>query len=202
MIVVILSSLLLFIVLVIRNIIKSYVIYSLGDPTPKYRGLLTFNPLSHADPVGTTLLFLTSLMSGGKIVFGWTKYVDYDTSYFKYKDISELLVAFSGIGSFFIIVFLSKIIANAVPSLYITFQLLAYFSAFLLFLNLLPLKGFDGDIILKIILKKINRGIYYKLEDFQYRYQFLIIILFFFFIFSFSSYIYYFILLIMKLGGW
>ncbi len=38
---------------------------SLGDPTPRYHGRLTINPLAHLDPLGTTLLFL-----GG---FGWGK---------------------------------------------------------------------------------------------------------------------------------
>jgi len=38
---------------------------SLGDPTPRYRGRLTINPLAHLDPLGTMLLFI-----GG---FGWGK---------------------------------------------------------------------------------------------------------------------------------
>src|SRR5512136_721963 len=31
---------------------------SLGDPTPRYRGRLSLNPLVHLDPAGTVLLFL------------------------------------------------------------------------------------------------------------------------------------------------
>ena len=37
----------------------------LGDPTPRYRGRLTLNPLAHLDPAGTVLLFLVG--------FGWGK---------------------------------------------------------------------------------------------------------------------------------
>jgi Zn-dependent protease len=38
---------------------------SLGDPTPRYRGRLTLNPLAHLHPVGTFALFVA--------FFGWGK---------------------------------------------------------------------------------------------------------------------------------
>jgi Zn-dependent protease len=38
---------------------------SLGDPTPRYRGRLTINPLAHLDPLGTAILFMAG--------FGWGK---------------------------------------------------------------------------------------------------------------------------------
>ena len=38
---------------------------SLGDPTPRYRGRLTLNPMAHLDPFGTFLLFAAG--------FGWGK---------------------------------------------------------------------------------------------------------------------------------
>lgn len=37
----------------------------LGDPTPRYRGRLTLNPLAHLDPLGTLMLILAR--------FGWGK---------------------------------------------------------------------------------------------------------------------------------
>ena len=40
----------------------------LGDPTPRYRGRLSLNPLAHLDPVGTMLLFIAG--------FGWGKPVE------------------------------------------------------------------------------------------------------------------------------
>jgi Zn-dependent protease len=44
----------------------------LGDPTPRYRGRLTLNPLAHLDPAGTALLFLAG--------FGWGKPVPVNPS--------------------------------------------------------------------------------------------------------------------------
>lgn len=40
----------------------------LGDPTPRYRGRLSLNPLAHLDPTGTVLLFVAG--------FGWGKPVE------------------------------------------------------------------------------------------------------------------------------
>jgi Zn-dependent protease len=44
----------------------------LGDPTPRYRGRLSLNPLVHLDPAGTVLLFLAG--------FGWGKPVPVNPS--------------------------------------------------------------------------------------------------------------------------
>jgi Zn-dependent protease len=174
----------------------------MGDPTPKYKGLLSLNPLSHFDIVGTTLMFLTALGSGGRFLFGWTKYVDYDPSYFKHKDLSELIIGIAGVGSFFIIIFISKILASIFHQFYLIFFLVSYFSAFLLVINLIPLKGFEGDIILKVILRKIDRSLYYKWEEFQFRNYFLVVILFIVSIYLFSPLIVNVVYLLMSLGGW
>jgi Zn-dependent protease len=47
----------------------------LGDPTPRYRGRLTLNPLAHLDPAGTILLFLAG--------FGWGKPVPVNPSFMR-----------------------------------------------------------------------------------------------------------------------
>lgn len=44
----------------------------LGDPTPRYRGRLSLNPMAHLDPTGTVLLFLAG--------FGWGKPVEVNPS--------------------------------------------------------------------------------------------------------------------------
>jgi len=51
--------------LTIHEFFHGYTAYRLGDPTPKWMGRLTLNPISHIDPVGfVSLLFLH---------FGWAK---------------------------------------------------------------------------------------------------------------------------------
>lgn len=44
-----------------------------GDPTARYQGRITLNPLPHIDPIGTVLIPLMSFMSGSIAMFGWAK---------------------------------------------------------------------------------------------------------------------------------
>ncbi|MFC1835842.1 site-2 protease family protein [Thermodesulfobacteriota bacterium] len=53
-----------------------YVAYRLGDPTAKNAGRLTFNPISHLDPIGTLVLVLTQMI-------GWAKPVPVDPRYLR-----------------------------------------------------------------------------------------------------------------------
>ena len=47
----------------------------LGDPTPRYRGRLSLNPMAHLDPAGTALLFLAG--------FGWGKPVPVNPNFMR-----------------------------------------------------------------------------------------------------------------------
>ena len=48
---------------------------SMGDPTPRYMGRLTFNPMAHLDPIGALLLVVAG--------FGWAKPVAINASNFR-----------------------------------------------------------------------------------------------------------------------
>src|ERR1051325_8153775 len=51
---------------------------ALGDPTARYLGRVSLNPLVHADPIGTILFPLIGLFSG--LMFGWAKPVPVNVS--------------------------------------------------------------------------------------------------------------------------
>lgn len=65
-----------------------YVAYKLGDPTPKYQGRLTLNPLAHLDPLGTIMMVLFRI--------GWARPVKINSHYFKNKRQGILLVSLAG----------------------------------------------------------------------------------------------------------
>lgn len=65
-----------------------YVAYKLGDPTPKYQGRLTLNPLAHLDPLGTIMMVLFRI--------GWARPVNINSHYFKNKRQGILLVSLAG----------------------------------------------------------------------------------------------------------
>ncbi|MCL4459003.1 MAG: site-2 protease family protein [Chloroflexi bacterium] len=48
----------------------AWMAYNLGDPTAKYQGRLTLNPLAHLDPLGTLMMIMTAIAGFG---IGWGK---------------------------------------------------------------------------------------------------------------------------------
>lgn len=66
----------------------AFVAYRLGDPTPKYQGRLTLNPLAHLDPIGTLMLLIFRV--------GWARPVMINAEYFKNRKQGTLLVSLAG----------------------------------------------------------------------------------------------------------
>ncbi len=68
------SALPILIAITFHEVSHGYVAYRLGDPTAKFVGRLTLNPLAHIDPFGTVLLpLLLYVMTHGQFVFGYAK---------------------------------------------------------------------------------------------------------------------------------
>jgi Zn-dependent protease len=59
------------IAITVHEYMHGYIALRLGDPTAKIAGRLTFNPISHLDPIGTIVLVLTRMI-------GWAKPVPVD----------------------------------------------------------------------------------------------------------------------------
>ena len=53
---ILLTFFLFYIALTVHEFAHGFVAFKKGDPTAKYSGRLTLNPLAHIDPVGTLLL--------------------------------------------------------------------------------------------------------------------------------------------------
>jgi len=151
----------------------------LGDPTPRYAGRLTLNPISHLDPVGTLLpLFL--LISGAPIIFGWAKPVPINP--YNYRDMKKgtLIVSSAGIVTNLFVAWLLATILKFLPFSYNeALQILRTVIDFgvrinivLAVFNLIPIPPLDGSKILFSILPYEHSHIMYQLE----RYGFLILI--------------------------
>ena len=147
----------------------------LGDNTPKYQGRLTLNPFAHIDFLG----FFMILFWG----FGWAKPVQVNPNALKnyYKD--DLKISIAGplanlacsIVAIIVLAILGKILPNTkLTSIINTIvYLTAYYNCFWLFLNLIPIPGFDGFHILKDLFPRQ----FYKISDKIYGYQLIIFIL-------------------------
>ena len=58
---------------IIHELSHGSVANSLGDPTAKYAGRLTLNPLKHLDPFGSVILPLLLFLMQSPVLVGWAK---------------------------------------------------------------------------------------------------------------------------------
>src|SRR3989338_6489790 len=89
------------IVIVILSIIlheaaHGYVADWLGDPTARYSGRLTLNPLPHIDPVGSVLIPGILALTSSPFLIGWAKPVPYNPYNLRNQRWGEAMVAIAG----------------------------------------------------------------------------------------------------------
>lgn len=148
----------------------------LGDPTPRYAGRLTLNPLRHVDPVGLLMLLI--------VRFGWAKPVPVNPLYFRGdRRRGMFLVSLAGPGMNFALALLAGILRVLTIALswrwgpafhaVIFFEYLLIYNVYFGVFNLLPIPPLDGSKILFSLLPDRFSGFLYTLEQ----YGFLILIL-------------------------
>ncbi|MBE6674729.1 MAG: site-2 protease family protein [Ruminococcaceae bacterium] len=134
-----------------------FVAYKLGDPTAKYMGRLSLNPLKHIDPIGALCMLL--------VHFGWAKPVPIDiTNFTKPRrdlalsalggPVANLLLGF--VGCFFYTLTLHLLpnevnskLAYELLSILVTFvYYFGWLNISLALFNLLPIPPLDGSKIL------------------------------------------------------
>ncbi len=145
----------------------------LGDPTPRYQGRLTLNPLAHLDPLGFILLLI--------LHFGWAKPVQVNPLNFKgdrYRGM--VLVSLAGPGMNLLVAFTATLIwALAIPegaSLYLIVIMrdIIMINIYLALFNLIPVPPLDGSQILAGLVRSAD--FVYNLQ--RYGYIILIVLIF------------------------
>ena len=167
------------IALMFHELAHGWVSIRLGDPTPKYQGRITLNPLAHLDPVGTLLMVLTG--------FGWAKPVEINPRYYRDPKKGMALTALAGpvtnfllavvamliYGVIFVIYLKTGIFETSMSSIsYLVMRFVMLNLCFMVF-NFIPIPPLDGSRILGVFLS--NRA-YFKLQQYE-RYSFIAIIL-------------------------
>lgn len=161
----------------------------LGDPTAKYAGRLTLNPLRHLDPIGSVLLpiflILMAKITGGGIIFGWAKPVPINPYNFRDQKYGSAKVALSGPGSNLAIALVFGLslrffpILNLLSGFSLMFSYIVYINILLAVFNLLPIPPLDGSHILFTFLPYSLQNI--KIFLSQFGLFILLFIIFFFF---------------------
>lgn len=167
---------------IIHEVSHGIVALWLGDPTAKYAGRLTANPLKHIDPIYTLAMpILMLLASGGRFAFGSAKPVPYNPYNLKNQKWGPALVALAGPMSNIILAVLAAILAKfiVIPMaakidiisnfnnwgmvstalsgslnsiFYEILVMIIFWNALLAFFNLIPIPPLDGSKLLFAVL--------------------------------------------------
>lgn len=154
--------------LLIHEFAHAYMSYQLGDPTAKYEGRLTFNPIVHFEPVGAICLVGSYVASGGGMIMGWAKAVPIDPDNFKNRSLDTALVAAAGpFVNFFVagicsLLIITGLVVNT-PLFMVVRTLLVANVGFAVF-NLIPWPPLDGW---KILGALGGESISRKMEDIE-----------------------------------
>ena len=148
--------------------------YKLGDPTAKYHGRLTLNPLAHLDPLGTLMLFI--------VHFGWGKPVPVNPYHFKNPVRDSALVSLSGPMSNFLVALIFalpiKYLGYAIPTeLLIILWAIVDLNILLGIFNLLPFPPLDGSKIFAVFVPASKQNAYFNFLNKAQPYFFVFIML-------------------------
>lgn len=123
--------------------------YLLGDPTAKYQGRLTLNPLAHLDLWGTLLLLVVG--------FGWGKPVPFNPYNLRDQKFGPALVSIAGpLSNFVMVLFFGLFLKYLYPllglgegnALFYFLYTLILINAILMVFNLIPIPPLDGSKLL------------------------------------------------------
>ena len=161
------SLVILLISVIIHELAHGYVAYSLGDPTAKYAGRLTLNPLKHLDPFGSVILPLLLFIAGSPFLFGWAKPVPVNPYNFSDKKYGEIKVSVAGPASNLavalvfgmILRFIPGVVLLSSPGIQIALTVIVYTNIWLAIFNLIPIPPLDGSWILFSFLPRSMQGI-------------------------------------------
>lgn len=166
------SALFLYIIIILSAIVHEYAhgwaALRQGDPTAKYAGRLTLNPLAHIDTWGTVLMPLFILfITQGRGFFGYAKPVPINPYNFKNQRSGMIWVSIAGVGANFVIAIILGLAVRFFPNFPLAGFLggIAYINIWLGLFNLLPFPPLDGSKLV-IALADINTSRYSRVIEF------------------------------------
>ena len=175
----------IFLVLPFHEYAHGFAAYKLGDPTAKYSGRLSLNPMRHIDWWGAALIIAVG--------FGWAKPVPVNSRYFKRPKWDMALTALAGPLSNLLLSFAALLLHNGVLMLGVKWELLfmqggrllyapsvigsvifmflcnmlnliAYLNVGLAVFNLLPIPPLDGS---RLLTAMLPNHLYYKIMQYE-----------------------------------
>jgi Zn-dependent protease len=189
--IIIFSLIILLFSVIIHEMAHGGVAYYLGDPTAKYAGRLSLNPLRHLDIFGSFLLPLSLALIGVPPI-GWAKPVPINPNNFRDQKWGELKVSLAGPGANLVLALIFGLILRLFPFILASmlgtlFSYIVIINLILAIFNLIPIPPLDGSHILFSFLP-------YSWERFKFnlqQYGIIILIILIFLIPGFSNLLYF-----------
>lgn len=135
---------------VIHEVSHGYMAERLGDPTARFAGRLTLNPIKHLDLWGSIIVPLIFVLAPGNFIFGWAKPVPYNPYNLKVRW-GEAAVAFAGpLSNIIMAVFFGLLIRFGflTGTLLLPALVIVFINLILAIFNLIPIPPLDGSKIL------------------------------------------------------
>lgn len=146
--------------LVFHEFSHAWVANKLGDPTARYSGRLTLNPLAHLDPFGSLMILFVG--------FGWAKPVPVDTRYLSNPRMDMMKIAFAGPAANLLLAFVGGTIIRTgiFGSSSITMMLILFtqINIMLAVFNMIPIPPLDGSQIFSGLMMRKNPELVHKLQ--------------------------------------
>lgn len=159
-----------------------------GDPTAKYQGRLTLNPIKHIDLVGSIIVPILCAILPGSIMFGWAKPVPINPYNFSNRKFGEAIVAAAGPLSNLAIAVIAGLVLRFGYSTFLSstieiLTLITLINIVLAIFNLVPVPPLDGS---KILFAALPSDMLY-IRDAYEKYGVFITIFFIFFIWQYFT---------------
>jgi Zn-dependent protease len=174
--------------IILHEVSHGWVADRLGDPTARYSGRITLNPLAHIDLFGTILLPLVLLISGGGFIFGYAKPVPINPYNLRNPRRDMMWISLAGIVTNLALAAVSAMIFRVLASsslgswslivspLVMMLWVSVKINCILAVFNAVPIPPLDGSRVLVNLLPPEKAVVFAKLEP----YGFIIILLLFF----------------------
>ena len=144
---------------------------SMGDPTPRYMGRLTLNPMMHVDVLGLLMLALAG--------FGWAKPVPINSNNFHNRKEGIIKVSLAGPGANLFLCFVAALVGaillrfNLMSQTVFNFlQWIMLYNVWFAFFNLIPIPPLDGS---KLVMEFMPTKYLYQYAETVERYGFFIL---------------------------
>ena len=145
--------------LVFHEFSHGWVANKLGDPTAKYAGRLTLNPIVHLDILGSLMILFVG--------FGWAKPVPVDSRYLANPRIDMMKIAFAGPAANLLLALIAGTIIRITGYMGVLTSMLIMFTQINIMLavfNMIPIPPLDGSQIFSGLMVRHNPDIVMKLQ--------------------------------------